>query len=1160
MNVTVNSTAALSAALSSAHAGDTILLVSGVYNSVGIYNLNFTSPVTITSADSSHPAIVNGLEIGGSSGLAVNDLIVGLGASNIGVNIGNASNIAISNITITGPTGTASGDGVAVRASTNVSISNSEIANVGTGIAHLDNTGLTVSDNSFSSIGGDGILGGGTSNMLVSGNTFTNFNPAAGVHPDAIQFFAGSTGNPGSNILVEDNVITRGAGAATQGIFVESTNNIEIVGNAMIGTMYNGIALSATSKVLIADNFVEPYTDIGSGITTRGASANVTLTGNTDGSANNYAGDGVNPNYLESGDMTIAASAVGDNTALNAWLATHTASDASLNDAFFAGMTTSSVGGVNAVSFASATHGVTVTLATAGAPITGAGLNTLTGFQQLTGSAFADTLTGSAGNDVIDGGGGNDTLDGGAGVNTVSFASATHGVHVSLALKGSAQTTGVGSDTLTNFQNLTGSAYADTLIGDAGNNVIDGGGGNDVLDGGAGINTVSFASATQGVTVSLARQGSAQTTGVGSDTLTNFQNLTGSAFNDTLTGDANANVISGGAGNDVIDGGGGNDTLDGGTGVNTVSFASAAHGVTVSLALQGSAQNTGVGSDLLTNFQNLTGSAFNDTLTGDANANVIMGGAGNDIIDGHGGNDTLDGGTGVNTVSFASATQGVTVSLARQGSAQTTGVGSDTLTNFQNLTGSAFNDTLTGDANANVIMGGAGNDIIDGGGGNDVLDGGGGVNTVSFASAAHGVTVSLTQKGPTQNTGVGLDTLTNFQNLTGSAFDDILTGDANANVIIGGAGNDIINGGGGNDTLDGGTGVNTVSFAWATQGVTVSLALQGSAQTTGVGSDTLTNFQNLTGSAFNDILTGDANANVIMGGAGNDIIDGHGGNDTLDGGTGVNTVSFASASHGVTVSLALQGSAQTTGVGSDTLTNFQNLTGSAFNDTLTGDSNANVISGGAGNDIINGGGGNDTLTGGTGADTFVFSPNQAGTATITDFTHSQGDKIDVSAFSTIVSLTNVLAHATQVGVNTQITLGGTVIILDNISLSSLTSADFIFASNQAPVATIANHTVAANSSTAITNWLTTTDASGNTITQYHFWDGGTDPNSGYFSDSASAHEASGVNITVAAANLGSVMVHGGAVAGSETMWVQAYDGHDWGAWTAFTLTTTQTLV
>jgi Ca2+-binding RTX toxin-like protein len=60
------------------------------------------------------------------------------------------------------------------------------------------------------------------------------------------------------------------------------------------------------------------------------------------------------------------------------------------------------------------------------------------------------------------------------------------------------------------------------------------------------------------------------TGGAGTDAISNFENLTGSSYNDYLAGDLSANVISGGAGNDYISGGEGNDTLDGGSGTDTL--------------------------------------------------------------------------------------------------------------------------------------------------------------------------------------------------------------------------------------------------------------------------------------------------------------------------------------------------------------------------------------------------------------------------------------------------------------------------------------------------------------------------------------------------------------------------------------------------------------
>jgi hypothetical protein len=92
-------------------------------------------------------------------------------------------------------------------------------------------------------------------------------------------------------------------------------------------------------------------------------------------------------------------------------------------------------------------------------------------------------------------------------------------------------------------------------------------------------------------------------------------------------------------------------------------------------------------------------------------------------------------------------------------------------------------------------------------------------------------------------------------------------------------------------------------------------------------------------------------------------------------------------------------SQNTVGAGSDTLTGFENLTGSQFNDTLTGSAGANTIIGGSGSDKIAGAGGADTLTGGIGADIFIFkaaADSAPGLADfITDFLAGT-DKIDLS--------------------------------------------------------------------------------------------------------------------------------------------------------------------
>jgi Ca2+-binding RTX toxin-like protein len=130
-------------------------------------------------------------------------------------------------------------------------------------------------------------------------------------------------------------------------------------------------------------------------------------------------------------------------------------------------------------------------------------------------------------------------------------------------------------------------------------------------------------------------------------------------------------------------------------------------------------------------------------------------------------------------------------------------------------------------------------------------------------------------------------------------------------------------------------------------------------------------------------------------------LEGNGGNNVLVGGAGIDTLSYEHTNSGVIVSLAITAAQNTGGAGTDTVSGFENLTGSGFGDVLTGSSAANVINGGDGNDrMIQGGGGADDLTGGAGNDTFVLTAlsdsSPAARDIVRDFFHGQ-DQFDFSA-------------------------------------------------------------------------------------------------------------------------------------------------------------------
>ncbi|MES3025321.1 MAG: calcium-binding protein, partial [Pseudomonadota bacterium] len=685
----------------------------------------------------------------------------------------------------------------------------------------------------------------------------------------------------------------------------------------------------------------------------------------------------------------------------------------------------------------------------------------------LNGQADNDTLIGGAGDDTLDGGegadllggqGGDDVLDGGAGADGMSGGDGADTYFVDEAGDFVVEGDGAGSGQADHVNSYLAeytlganvengrilSAAAANLAGNELDNILYAGSGDNVLAGAGGTDTVSYAHGGAGVVVDLNITGGQGTWGSGVDALSGIENLVGTAFADTLGGDSGANVLAGGAGDDVLDGGAGDDAMLGGDGADTYHVRQAGDTVVETNTANSAAETDLVFSHL--GFYALAENVENGRIVSASGASITGNALDNTLYAGIG-NNQLDGGAGNDTVSYLHATSsaGVAVSLALAGAQATGSSGSDTLSNVENLVGTDYADTLTGNAGANALTGGLGNDVLDGGSGADTMSGGDGADSYHVSETADVVIETDAAVGAAQ------------ADMVYSAASDYTLG-ANvedARITSGGAANlsgnaldNIVHAGTGNNVLDGGTGADTLSYAFgAGSGVAVSLALTGAQATGGSGTDTVSNFENLVGTAFADTLTGDNGANALTGAAGNDVLDGGAGNDTMSGGDGadtyhvreagdvvaetnasaggaetdlvasylatytlganvengrvmsaaaanlvgnsldnilyagsgdnvllgaggIDTASYADAAAGVTVSLAASGAQATGGSGSDTLAGVENLVGTAFADALTGSSGANALTGGAGNDVLDGGAGADTMSGGDGADTY----------------------------------------------------------------------------------------------------------------------------------------------------------------------------------------------
>jgi Ca2+-binding RTX toxin-like protein len=723
-------------------------------------------------------------------------------------------------------------------------------------------------------------------------------------------------------------------------------------------------------------------------------------------------------------------------------------------------------GGVNTVSYASATAGVTVSLALQGSAqnTVGAGIDTLSNFQNITGSAFADTLTGDANANVINGGGGNDILTGGGGADTFVIGQSSGAVTITDFSGAGGEGDRIDLSTFYGYASFAALMAAAIQVN--ADTVIDLGGGASVtlrnvakaslqaqdfifsatatipvdattVTTDAAFNLsltsgplVQFVASSGGVLVnggsmSLTTSGgiAASATSVvnASNTTALFQNYGVVTVQGAVAGFGAASLENHGSVSIT-----GATTATGSTGglVNSGSI-SVSGGVSAfgeDLASTGLVQNLATGSVIATSNGSATGvrlqmgGEFDNAgaVAATGTSGVVIAPVGTPTPNEAIGLDVKNPSLGLNAAYVvihnsgsitASGTNAVGILVETQGTTYTPhspAAGQYNLVNSGVITAPTAIEFQTGGGYYNPGEAAA-------------INNSGTINGAVLLSEQNNTLVNTGTINGAVNLGNGNDTLDSH---AGTINGVITLGYGSSTVTLGAEDNTVSLAASGAYVLDGGGGTNTLSYAngGGYYGVTVNLASHGVQQSTGIGSVTLSNFQNLIGTAYADHLTGDA---------GNNVIDGGGGNDVMDGGGGFNTVSYASATTGVTVSLAQQGQAQVTGVGTDTLSNFQAILGSAYSDVLEG-----------------GGSASTTLTGGLGADRFVYRTGD-GAVAVTDFSHAQGDTIDLSALSQFSSLSDVMAAASQVGADTVIQTGSGSLTLKNVQLTSLTAADFV---------------------------------------------------------------------------------------------------------------------
>ncbi len=395
------------------------------------------------------------------------------------------------------------------------------------------------------------------------------------------------------------------------------------------------------------------------------------------------------------------------------------------------------------------------------------------GNDHLMGDDGDDQLSGEAGDDLLEGGAGNDALTGGLGKDVALGGTGDDSFRVGLLSEDLRQEVAATTGSASTGTSTSAPASAPTSDG------------NDTYVGGEGSDTYDASDATAAVDVDLAA-GTATGADIGSDSLSEIENVTGSAHDDTICGDAYDNHLEGGAGDDQMTGGAGDDTVLGGDGDDVVIVLAA---VPVS------------------------------------NADDSGNQAGGSQDASHDGNDVYDGGAGCDTLDLSALIK-VVIADIEAGYAEGEEIGRDTIAGFETIHGGSGNDRFSGGSGTDILYGGGGddqvagrsgddhliggdgNDRLDGGSGDDVfivlartsandgddgddrMDGGSGSDCYDASATVLGVVIDL-EAGEASGGEIGDDELVDVENAIGGSGDDFIVASARVNVLVGGEGSDV---------------------------------------------------------------------------------------------------------------------------------------------------------------------------------------------------------------------------------------------------------------------------------------------------------------------------------------------------------------------------------
>ncbi len=467
----------LNAALTNAQPGDVIELASGEYGDVTLKNHVLSDYVTIRSQDPNQPAEFETLAVKLSSHLRFENIQVhhvleeGEPDWVTAFRVDKSDHIQVVDSLIYGHDdgiNTNDGQGFLALDSSYILLEGNEFHDLKSGASFGRSEEVEVRDNSFHDLRADGVMFGSVSHVVIEDNTFTSFHPAAGDHPDMIQFWNNGAVQDMEDVVIRNNDLLKGDGDNVQGIFIQGVppgevgtfpfeaRDFLIEGNNIDGGAAQGIWVYDVENVTIRANIVTEADGAGLIPTIRTINALV-----EDNTAPGY--DDVDSIGTVYGNNVVTQGAIGE-----------TIVGTSGDDTLQGGADADTINGGDGNDTLFGHGGADFMRGDRGDDVLWGGdandeLHGGDGSDVLYGGEGKDRLFGEVGEDIIYGDSGDDMLNGGSGSDEMHGGDGNDGFF------------GGGNDDL-----IYGEGGNDTVFGDSGADLIYGGAGNDTLYGGSG--------------------------------------------------------------------------------------------------------------------------------------------------------------------------------------------------------------------------------------------------------------------------------------------------------------------------------------------------------------------------------------------------------------------------------------------------------------------------------------------------------------------------------------------------------------------------------------------------------------------------------------------------------------------------------------------------